>query len=84
MKNINAQNVEPGMVAMAAGYTINTNPGPSVATSCIGLCDTWAMYPSTANITNPAMKLVHELITLVSNASLEVQKKFIFVSCVYD
>lgn len=35
MKKINAQKVLPGIVAIAAGYTTNTKPGPSVATSSI-------------------------------------------------
>jgi hypothetical protein len=35
MKNINDQNVLPNIVEIAAGYTINTSPGPSVATSSI-------------------------------------------------
>ncbi len=71
MKKINAQNVDAGIVAIAAGYTMKTKPGPSVATSCIGLFEACAMYPSIANITKPATKLVHELIRLVSSASLK-------------
>lgn len=43
MKNMSAQKILPGIVAMAAGYTINTSPGPSVATSWIGLPDAYAM-----------------------------------------
>lgn len=43
MKNISAQNVLPGMVAMAAGYTMNTRPGPSVATSLMFWPDVCAM-----------------------------------------
>lgn len=43
IKNINAQKVDPGMVAIAAGYTTNTSPGPSVATSWTSLPDAWAM-----------------------------------------
>lgn len=70
MKKIRAQNMLPGIVAIAAGYTMKTNPGPSVATSWIGLPATWAIYPKTENITKPAMKLVAELMTLVSRASL--------------
>lgn len=34
MKKQIAQNVEPHMVEMASGYTTNTRPGPSLATSC--------------------------------------------------
>lgn len=60
----------PGMVAIAAGYTTKTRPGPSVATSCMGLPAACAMYPNTEKITKPATKLVAELITLVSKASL--------------
>jgi hypothetical protein len=71
MKKISAQKMEPGIVAMAAGYTINTSPGPSVATSWMGLPELWAMYPSTEKMTNPATKLVQELMTLVSRASLQ-------------
>lgn len=37
MKKIRAQKMLPGIVAIAAGYTTKTKPGPSVATSCIGL-----------------------------------------------
>lgn len=37
MKKMSAQNIEPGMVAIAAGYTMKTKPGPSVATSCMDL-----------------------------------------------
>lgn len=70
MKNINAQNVDPGMVAIAAGYTTNTSPGPSVATSWTSLPDACAIYPSTLKMTKPAMKEVAELITLVKIASL--------------
>lgn len=71
IKNIKAQNMLPGIVAIAAGYTTKTNPGPSVATSCIVLPEAWAMYPRTENITNPAIKLVAEFITLVNMASLK-------------
>lgn len=35
MKNIKAQNTDPGIAAIAAGYTMNTKPGPSVATCWI-------------------------------------------------
>lgn len=56
---------------MAAGYTTNTKPGPSVATSCMGRPAEYAMYPKTENITKPATKLVAELITLVKMASLK-------------
>lgn len=71
MKKIRAQKVEPGMVAMAAGYTTKTNPGPSVATSCTSLPEACAMYPSTLKITKPAMNDVAEFITLVKMASLK-------------
>lgn len=71
MKKISAQNIDPGMVAMAAGYTMNTSPGPSVATSWIDLPLAFAMYPSTEKITNPAMNDVALLITLVNKASLK-------------
>lgn len=70
MKKMSAQKMLPGIVAIAAGYTTKTSPGPSVATSWMGLPAECAMYPSTENITKPAMKLVAELITLVSIASL--------------
>lgn len=30
MKNIMDQAVDPGSVAMASGYTMNTNPGPAI------------------------------------------------------
>lgn len=43
MKNISAQKVLPGIVAIAAGYTINTRPGPSVATSLMFWPDVCAM-----------------------------------------
>lgn len=75
MKNIRDQKILPGIVAMAAGYTINTKPGPSVATSWIGLLEACAMYPRTEKITKPATKLVAELITLVTKASLIIKKK---------
>lgn len=39
IKKISAQKVDPGIVAMAAGYTTNTRPGPSVATSWTSLPD---------------------------------------------
>lgn len=68
---MSAQNVDPGMVAIAAGYTTKTSPGPSVATSCTCFPDVCAMYPRTLKITKPATKEVAELITLVSNASLQ-------------
>lgn len=71
MKKIRAQKILPGIVAMAAGYTTNTNPGPSVATSCIGLPAACAIYPKTEKITNPATKLVAEFMTLVKMASLK-------------
>lgn len=76
MKNISAQNILPGIVAMAAGYTTKTKPGPSVATSCMGLPAACAMYPNTEKITKPAIKLVAELMTLVSNASLKMDNDF--------
>lgn len=63
------------MVAMAAGYTMNTSPGPSVATSCTSRPDACAIYPSTLKITKPATKEVAELIRLVKRASLEHQIK---------
>lgn len=43
MKKMSAQKMEPGMVEMAAGYTMNTSPGPSVATSWMFRPDTSAM-----------------------------------------
>lgn len=70
MKKIRAQKILPGMVAMAAGYTTNTRPGPSVATSWIGIFAACAIYPNTEKITNPAMKLVAEFIIDVKIASL--------------
>lgn len=42
IKKIKAQKIDPGIVAIAAGYTTKTRPGPSVATSAIGfpvICD---------------------------------------------
>lgn len=77
MKKISAQNVDPGIVAIAAGYTIKTSPGPSVATSWTCLPEVCAMYPSTLKITKPATNDVAELITLVSMASLWM-KLYIF------
>lgn len=76
IKKIKAQNILPGIVAMAAGYTTKTNPGPSVATSCIGLPAECAMYPNTEKITNPAMKLVAEFMTLVKMASLKLMYNY--------
>lgn len=70
IKKISAQKVDPGMVAIAAGYTTNTKPGPSVATSWISLPEVCAIYPRTLKITKPATKDVAELITLVKMASL--------------
>lgn len=75
MKKIKAQKILPGIVAIAAGYTTNTKPGPSVATSWIGRPAEYAMYPKTENMTKPAMKLVAELITLVKIASLRQKVK---------
>lgn len=43
IKKISAQNVLPGIVAIAAGYTMNTRPGPSVATSLMFWPDVCAM-----------------------------------------
>lgn len=43
MKKMSAQNIEPGMVAMAAGQTMKTKPGPSVATSLMDFPLAWAM-----------------------------------------
>lgn len=31
-KNITEKKVDPGIAAIASGYTMNTSPGPSVAT----------------------------------------------------
>lgn len=82
MKKMSAQNVLPGIVAMAAGYTINTKPGPSVATAWMLWPDECAMYPNTEKITNPAQKLVAELIKLVNSASLNESfwRKYIFIT----
>lgn len=71
IKKIRAQKMLPGMVAIAAGYTMNTSPGPSVATSVIDRPAACAMYPSTEKITKPDTKLVAELMTLVRIASLQ-------------
>jgi len=43
MKKMRAQKMDPGMVAIAAGYTMKTSPGPSVATSWMGRPDVCAM-----------------------------------------
>lgn len=53
---------------------MKTSPGPSVATSEIFLPVTWAIYPNTENITNPATKLVQELISDVRRASLKAKR----------
>lgn len=74
MKKMSAQKMLPGMVAMAAGYTMKTRPGPSVATSLMGRPVACAMYPSTEKITKPDTKLVAELMTLVKRASLDTHR----------
>lgn len=70
MKNIRAQKVEPGIVAIASGYTIKTRPGPSVATSLMSLPAINDIYPKTEKMTKPERKLVPELTKLVMMASL--------------
>ena len=69
-KNIMAQKEEPGIVAMASGYTTNTSPGPSSATSSMFCPVRWAMYPSTEKITNPDTNDVQQLMQEVTSASL--------------
>lgn len=81
MKKMSAQNVLPGIVAIAAGYTINTKPGPSVATAWILRPDECAMYPNTEKITKPAQKLVAELMKLVNKASLQNEFDMKSIKC---